>query len=623
MKRFKYVLIPLLLALMLLPARAAEPVWDVTTAEDSWFTAPAPRLMSASDSQLEALEHAMRQAVWEGKQTFTIDYDTYGITYQELREALNRLYYAPETFAVDNYYSSNYGTYATVRPVYYSNLINDYDAARQVYLDGIAAITAGIDPGWSDLGKVLYVNDYLCLNFAYDNSYQIYDAYGFFKYGVGVCQAYTRVFQGVMDALNIRSSFVDSDSLNHTWNIVQVGGRWYHIDVTWNDPSMIPEHQANHEYFLLSTGAMKAARDHFEQDDWRFGRDVTCSDTRYDSAFWQSSVSPFVPYGDGWLYVSADGLVRWDADHDSRTLLADYGSIFSEIHSGYSFGSYVWRSGLAVRSGKIYFNSWYDVLCYDIYTGKTTCLASLLDAGKNIHSCWIEGDSLVFQSGNDHYKLDLPQQKMYTITWEDDDGSLLGVTRVPEGEIPTRSAPQKPGDGVFEYVFMGWTPQVTAAYADATYKATYMRMEAMYSITWLDDDGSVIDVTSVMPSLVPSHYPPQKVSSGPIAYVFDHWTPAVEPAYGDATYQAVYREVVSGTRVASGRYTYRVYGAQLYVQADEGANVIVAAYGSDGCLEDVTFLDSGINAFSMDRTLSIFSLDAHSAPLCAALVFGA
>lgn len=60
-----------------------------------------------------------------------------------------------------------------------------------------------------------------------------------------VCEAYARAFKVLCDKVGIPCVLVDgyaktsstSSGEAHMWNYVQVGGNWYGVDVTWNDPS--------------------------------------------------------------------------------------------------------------------------------------------------------------------------------------------------------------------------------------------------------------------------------------------------------------------------------------------------------------------------------------------------
>ena len=62
---------------------------------------------------------------------------------------------------------------------------------------------------------------------------------------------------------------------------------------------------------------------------------------------------------------------------------------------------------------------------------------------------------------------------MHTITWKNGDGSVIDTTIVEDGETPTHAAPADYEDADYTYTFAGWTPDVVAATADATYTATF------------------------------------------------------------------------------------------------------------------------------------------------------
>ena len=65
----------------------------------------------------------------------------------------------------------------------------------------------------------------------------------------------------------------------------------------------------------------------------------------------------------------------------------------------------------------------------------------------------------------------------YTITWCDEDGTVLATETYVAGEVPTYKGetPTKASDENFSYTFYGWDPEVKAASEDATYTAKYFR----------------------------------------------------------------------------------------------------------------------------------------------------
>lgn len=136
-------------------------------------------------------------------------------------------------------------------------------------------------------------------------------------------------------------------------------------------------------------------------------------------------------------------------------------------------------------------------------------------------------------------KVDAPPET-HTITWKNDDNSVIDTTIVEDGVVPTHANPTKASTAEYDYTFAGWTPTVVAATEDATYKATYTRTKRSYTITWLNDDDSLIDTTSVEYGEIPTHADATKAPSGCTAYTFAGWTPSIEAVTGEATYKASY-----------------------------------------------------------------------------------
>ena len=59
--------------------------------------------------------------------------------------------------------------------------------------------------------------------------------------GTGVCEAYAKFYAYLCDFFALDTLFVigsatqNGSTIGHAWNMLQLGGEWYNIDVTWND----------------------------------------------------------------------------------------------------------------------------------------------------------------------------------------------------------------------------------------------------------------------------------------------------------------------------------------------------------------------------------------------------
>lgn len=84
--------------------------------------------------------------------------------------------------------------------------------------------------------KVKYINWRIKKACTYNNrGRNCINAYGCLVEGKAVCNGYAYAFNAIMKEMNIPSEFVASARLNHIWNKVRIGKKWYHVDVTWND----------------------------------------------------------------------------------------------------------------------------------------------------------------------------------------------------------------------------------------------------------------------------------------------------------------------------------------------------------------------------------------------------
>ena len=135
------------------------------------------------------------------------------------------------------------------------------------------------------------------------------------------------------------------------------------------------------------------------------------------------------------------------------------------------------------------------------------------------------------------------EKNTYTITWKQDDGTIIDTTSVKYGELPSHTDPSKAATAEYTYTFAGWSPSVTTVTGDATYTATYTATKNKYAITWKDENGTTIDTTEVEYGVVPTHATPSKEATAEFTYTFGGWTPEVVAVTGDATYQATFTPV--------------------------------------------------------------------------------
>ena len=157
------------------------------------------------------------------------------------------------------------------------------DAEEQAAAD--SAIASCVTDGMSDYEIAKALHDYLALNNEYDMRYYSgniptisYTAYGALVNRTSVCAGYALAYQHLMEDAGIPCEYVTGMTTNgyHAWNIIHIGGEWYHVDATWDDPTPDREGYVRYKYFLKSDRAM--SRDHIS---WEASH--ACTSTKYDN----------------------------------------------------------------------------------------------------------------------------------------------------------------------------------------------------------------------------------------------------------------------------------------------------------------------------------------------------
>lgn len=123
----------------------------------------------------------------------------------------------------------------------------------------------------SELEKEKYVHDFICENVRYDKLKKAYshEIIGPLGQGVGVCEGIAKTVKVLLDALGVWNVIAlcgnnpeKGIKYRHTWNIVKIGGTYYHLDATF-DNSLRKDHEDSeirYDYFNLDD--QQIFRDH-------------------------------------------------------------------------------------------------------------------------------------------------------------------------------------------------------------------------------------------------------------------------------------------------------------------------------------------------------------------------
>ena len=171
----------------------------------------------------------------------------------------------------ENYYVIRKALFDEEIPSDKKKAIAMYDAYMEFY-------QTCIKEPMSDFDKEVAVHDYLIKNCVYgfpEEQQDAYDAYGVLVSHKAVCDGYAEAFFMLMTCLDIPCDIVvgTADGDLHAWNQVELNGKWYNIDLTWDDAVPDMESYIKHTYFNLTDEAL--AENHtWEREFYR-----TCTDT--------------------------------------------------------------------------------------------------------------------------------------------------------------------------------------------------------------------------------------------------------------------------------------------------------------------------------------------------------
>lgn len=111
------------------------------------------------------------------------------------------------------------------------------------------AVHSIINDNMSDYEKVKAINDYIIERYEYDNDLKSLSVYSALTTSEAVCQGYAMTAYKMLNYAGISNRIIvgTAKGIAHSWNIVEIDGKWYQLDITNNDSV------ANrNKYFLVS-----------------------------------------------------------------------------------------------------------------------------------------------------------------------------------------------------------------------------------------------------------------------------------------------------------------------------------------------------------------------------------
>lgn len=235
-------------------------ITSILTAVASITSTNPAALRSSADAQIE---QALVRHVTNRDTTFTLTVPAsdYGHLEALLTQALQANPYLAHDYTQDGYSGTeNTSGQAIVhfRVVYTESKTQYFYVVNRVN----QILKQIIKPGMSDLAKELAIHDYIVLHTAYDQSLTNTTPYDALTKRTTVCNGYAMLTYLMMSKAGIPSKIVDGNAggASHAWNMVEVGGRWYNLDTTWDDP--VPDQPGHIHYDYFNMTDAQIMRDH-------------------------------------------------------------------------------------------------------------------------------------------------------------------------------------------------------------------------------------------------------------------------------------------------------------------------------------------------------------------------
>lgn len=193
-------------------------------------------------------------------------------------------------------------------------------------------VAENTDDSMSDVEKVKILHDWVCEHTRYAdniNNPEYHTDASILLNDSTVCEGYSKACNLLFNYAGIESYYVHS--FDHAWNIVKLGGHYFHVDSTWDDGENI-----SYNHFLKSDDDI---RDNGSHSDWNLYKPTSlhsfqkedklpeCSysvgDTNMDGAFSIADAVKMAEFILGSKSEKAENIVLYDMNYDGKADVFD------------------------------------------------------------------------------------------------------------------------------------------------------------------------------------------------------------------------------------------------------------------------------------------------------------
>lgn len=330
------------------------------------------------------------EALYNGEEE--IDIEVFELSPSELKKTVTAIVRnEPMLFYFEGGYSYSFyqeNRVLTLEPKY-SLVGNARETAVEYVNKTLDAVIATVPSRLDDYEKALYLHDFICVSFEYDTDYAVSDIYGMLMEGRGVCTAYALLYDELLTRVGIESRAVISpkESLNHMWNEVKIDGKWYYVDVTWDDPLPDRFGEALHDNFLICETCLEKTHDGV------YDTEFPCDECFRNEREWGHINFPIV-YADGKLYSERYGVIAVVSLYEDELI-----DLFvAEDHGWYSTdGKYLgFCMGIGAFDDLLFYNTAAEIIVYAPHTGEKQSFYTANKSEGMLIGLYVVGDMLYY-----------------------------------------------------------------------------------------------------------------------------------------------------------------------------------------------------------------------------------
>lgn len=226
--------------------------------------------------------------------------------------------------------------------IYSADEIAAYDDQLYSVMDSVVSKAQSLP---TDVEKLLYIHNFIVDTVTYDNTVVVTEvtddegntvqqtstgileqnnAYGAMVLHCSMCEGYAESFSYMANKLGIPTYVITSSAIGHAWNLVYLDGYYYHVDCTWDDPSVSNQNYvsnplsgyAQNKNFLcsdseiISTGHVPSSWTSTSGTDWTVSGvsvyGIAANSDKYSSLEFKTQ-NTLTHYADGAWYYAYNG----------------------------------------------------------------------------------------------------------------------------------------------------------------------------------------------------------------------------------------------------------------------------------------------------------------------------